>query len=78
MNKGDVVICVNNNYTCVGQWYKYHFTIGKQYIILSEKNDGSYVGVRDDRGDVDLYDKRIFQLLSDYREEKLKKLLTYE
>jgi hypothetical protein len=66
MNKGDVVICVHNN-------YKYYFTVGKQYIILG-KGTGTYVPVRDDRGDGDFYDKRMFQLLSDYREEKLKEL----
>jgi hypothetical protein len=61
------IVCINDNY------WKYRFTKNKIYNILKEY--GNFYLVKDDINHIDWYAKEYFELLSEYRNKKIDKLL---
>jgi hypothetical protein len=63
------IICIKN----IG--YERHLTIGKTYEVIKIVNNGYYYVIIYDENDKWIYPKKYFKPLSEYRIEKINKLL---
>ena len=71
MNKGEIVICLNN--ISEHRLICYPLTIGKQYTI--HEDNKLFCFIKDDNGKLDFYSTFWFKKLSDVREETINNLL---